>query len=148
MARRQVTSRVNCAKPGCREVAHFEYDSQRERAEAERRRRDAPWRCTRHTNEEQVLSGDNTERTVTLTAVRRRNPSYERELAEYEAAIARRSNFAREPSEFYDGLTWAGHHSALVTGPGFKAFANDFPEGTRLVVNIRVETPEDPDGPA
>lgn len=31
--------------------------------------------------------------------------------------------------------------SGLTFGPGFKAFAKDFPEGTRLVITARIEAP-------
>lgn len=33
-------------------------------------------------------------------------------------------------------------HFSQVTGPGFKAFAGDFPPGTRLIVTARIELPE------
>jgi hypothetical protein len=141
MARRRVTSRVNCAKPGCREMAHFEYDSQRERAESERRRLEFPWRCYRHSAEEEVLSAENPVRETVLTVAQPRNPRYERDLDDYRRAVARGSDFAREPSEFYDFLSWEGASGGIVSGPGFRAIAKDFPAGTRLVVTVRVEIP-------
>ena len=141
MARRPVTSRVNCAKPGCREVAHFEYDSQRDRAESEKCRKDYPWRCYRHSHEDEVLSAGNPVRETVLTVARPRNPRYERELEDYQRAVERRSMFAREPREFHDFMIWDGASNGLVSGPGFRAIAEDFPEGTRLVVSVRIEMP-------
>lgn len=141
MARRPVTSRVNCAKPGCREVAHYEYSSQRERAESERWRQKYPWHCFRHTSEDEVLSSANDARETVLTVARRRNPRYERDLADYRVQVVAGNRFAREPVEFYDGMTWEGASNSIVSGPGFKAIADDFPEGARLVVIARVEMP-------
>lgn len=141
MARRPVTSRVNCAKPGCPKMAHFEYDSQRERAESEKRRKDHPWFCYRHSHEDEVLSATNPVRETVLTVSRRRNSRYERDLAEYEAGVARRSAFARRPQQFHDDVLWQEASSGLVSGPGFRAIAEDFPVGTRLIVSVRVEFP-------
>lgn len=141
MARRPVTSRVNCAKPGCREVAHFEYDSPRERAASEKRYKDHPWRCLRHSREDEVLSAGVPACDTVLTVARLRNSRYERELADYQAAVARGSAFARQPREFYDDLTWEGANNGIVSGPGFRAFAKDFPAGTRLIVSVRIEMP-------
>ncbi|HEY9413278.1 MAG TPA: hypothetical protein VIQ30_00840 [Pseudonocardia sp.] len=123
MTRRRVTATVHCAKPGCGEFAYYEYDSQRERAEAEKRRRDHPWRCYRHSNEDEVLSPENPERTAVLTAVK--------------------SEFG---GRVLPGLFWraegASASSGRISGPGFKAIAGDLPEGTRLVVTARIELPE------
>ncbi|GLZ62856.1 hypothetical protein [Micromonospora sp. NBRC 107095] len=122
MARRRVTATVRCAKPSCREVAHYEYDSQRERADAERYHQRCPWRCFRHSDEDAVLSPANPERTTTLTAVK----------VDYGAGPP--------------GLSWraegAASGSGLISGPGFKAIASDLPEGARLIVTARIELPE------
>jgi len=123
MTRRRVTATARCAKPGCREVAHYEYDSQRERADAERYRQRCPWRCFRHSDEDAVLSPTNPERTTTLTAVK----------VDYGAGPL-------------PGLSWraegASSGGGLISGPGFKAIASDLPEGARLVVTARIELPE------
>lgn len=144
MGRRRVTSSVNCAKPGCGEYAHFEYDSMRERAEGDRRRLEHPWRCYRHSAEDEVLSADNPARETALTVTRLRNPSYERQMEEYRRTVAKGypiNRYAREPEEFYDRLTWEGANNGIVSGPGFRALAEDFPVGTRLIVSVRVELP-------
>ncbi|MFK5282653.1 hypothetical protein ACI3PL_24120, partial [Lacticaseibacillus paracasei] len=38
------------------------------------------------------------------------------------------------------GMYWDSG-SEFAHGPGFKAWAADFPEGTRLIVTVRIETP-------
>lgn len=40
------------------------------------------------------------------------------------------------------GKFW--EHQGLVTGPGFKAWADDFPEGTTLVVTVEAVLPSGP----
>ncbi|MEU6206378.1 hypothetical protein ABZ814_22670 [Micromonospora musae] len=118
-----MTATVRCAKPGCREVAHYEYDSQRDRADADRYRQRCPWRCYRHSNEDEVLSPTNPERTAVVTAVK--------------------VDYGHGP---LPGLSWraegASSGSGLISGPGFKAIASDLPEGTRLIVTARIELPE------
>ena len=123
MSRRRVTAIARCAKPGCLETAYFEYDSQRERAEAEKRRAESPWRCTRHLREDEVLSPANLERVAVLTAAK--------------------VFYQGKPIK---GLFWKGPglNSGLTIGPGFKAFADDFPEGTQLVITARVDLPTPP----
>jgi hypothetical protein len=142
MARRPATLRVNCAKEGCREAAHFEHDSMRERDESARWYAKNKWLCYRHSAEDEVLSAANTVRVATLTVARSRNTRYERDLAAYEAAVARGSMFAYKPREFYDHKLWVEADNGIVSGPGFKAFADDFPEGARLVVSVRLEMPD------
>ncbi|MBM0279673.1 endonuclease VII domain-containing protein [Micromonospora tarensis] len=123
MLRRRVTATVRCTKSGCGETAHYEYDSQRDRREADRWRKDHPWRCYRHTNEDEVLSATNAERTTVLTAVK--------------------VDYGHGP---LPGLSWraegASSGGGLVSGPGFKAIASDLPEGARLIVTARIELPE------
>jgi hypothetical protein len=123
MPRRRVTATVRCAKNGCPEAAHFEYGSQKERQESWRK--DHPWRCYRHTSEDEVLSPTNPERTTVLTAVK-----------------------VESRGRTLPGLYWqpegASPTSGLLGGPGFKAIAGDLPEGARLIVTARIELPEGP----
>jgi hypothetical protein len=148
MARRKQTARVNCASAGCREVAWYEYDSLREADKAARDRQKHPYRCYRHSDPDEVLSADNPKTEVVLIASKVRTVSYERDLAEYHAAVARNSNYASKPKEFIDGLYWlevggSGHGSGVTHGDGYRAIAKDFPEGTRLVVSARIEYPSE-----
>ena len=121
MSRREYTIRLICANEGCRETSFAVADTRREEDEIRSRYARNPYRCTRHMNPDKVLSPDNRE----LTSV----------------AIA-------GPSKKYPELTqlyWDGDEfltSGLTTGPGFKAFAGDFPAGTKLIVTARIELPE------
>lgn len=115
--RRPVTDTVYCAEKGCTErPAYYEYSSQRERAEAQGDRRKTPYRCSRHLRPEQVLSVENSERTM--------------------VRIAQRASGVKDPTKLF----WDGQ-SGFDFGPGFKAYASDFPEGTRLVITARIELP-------
>lgn len=124
MPRRPVRDRVKCAKPECNDYAHYEYDSQKERVEAAKRRREHPYRCIRHSAESEVLSPENVERTGVLTAEKSYYRSYDGTM------------------KALDGLFWKAEGfatgSGIATGPGFRAFADDFPEGTRLVITARI----------
>lgn len=117
MARRTISEVVRCAEDGCRETAYYEHANQREAREALQWRAKFPYRCSRHTRPDEVLAEDSPERVGVLTV---HEESY--------------------------GRFWLGEHdksgSGSAHGPGFKAFAKDFPPGTRLVVTARIEPPE------
>lgn len=81
----------------------------------ELRRRQKPWYCTRHTRPEEVLTESN--------AVR------EHVLEVYEMSYGK---FWRAAGTDQSG-------SGFTYGPGFKAFADDFATGTRLIVTARIE---------
>lgn len=116
----RATLRKVCAEDECHESAFWEFSSQRERREHFQREQGRLWRCTRHSNPDAVLTPNNRTRRVVLTA---------------------------EKSRRFPGLTklfWrdgdaADVGSGFIFGPGFKAFADDFPEGTRLVITATVE---------
>lgn len=129
MSRRRYTHRARCI-PGCTETGYFEYGSQREYAAHQQVLRTRPWRCVRHTAPEEVLGNESPTRTVTLIAT----PGH--------------GNIA-------DTLFWREENSERLGsgfehGPGFKAYANDFPAGTRLTVTATIVWPADeqPDAPA
>jgi hypothetical protein len=118
----RTTGRYRCADETCREIGFFDYDTKaRQREHARELHQRGGWRCTRHTRPDEVLSLDAPTRTrvVILTAERsRRFP----DLTEL---------FWRE-----EGRDDVG--SGFTSGPGFKAWAKDFPEGTRLVATTTV----------
>jgi hypothetical protein len=116
MARRGGTHWYRCAQEGCRESGCMDYSNQREYAEAAEWGR--KWRCSRHDNPERVLGPDNTARRHVMVVTQQKYGRY----------------WAEESAE--------RGSMGLLTGPGFKAFADDFPVGTRLVVTAYVETPE------
>lgn len=119
MARREYSHSPQCVHDGCPERANYYFETQSERrqqvASLEAR---GGWRCVRHTRPEEVLSINQTVRETVLE-------SYELSHGRY---------FRPEHTE-------AGG-SGFQHGPGFKAYANDFPPGTRLIVTARVELPE------
>ena len=83
------------------------------------------WRCTRHMRPDEVLSTDDTARESVLE-------------------VRDRPNLGPRWMPL-GGETGGGN--GFITGPGFKAFAKDFPAGARLVVTARIELPEgDGDG--
>lgn len=137
MGRRTYSTTLVCAERpnGCTETSFFESSTQRERRESEAYYAKRPWRCTRHVKPDELLTPTNVaERTTVLTA------------SKVETTI--RSIYDTAPGPRYlDGLFWReegqeGASSGFVYGPGFKAYAKDFPEGTRLVVTARIELPE------
>lgn len=71
------------------------------------------FRCTRHSKPEEVLSADNMTTEVVM--------------------VSKKSDGCG------DHLYW--ERNGVQHGPGFKAWADDFPEGTRLVVTARIEFP-------
>lgn len=130
MPRREYTRRVRCPEPGCREYACYRYGTQREYAEHSRDLEAHPFKCNRHAKPDENLRPGNTatEQVRVATRVRSDLPA------------------GRGHPEWLDGLYWlaedGGHGSGFSYGPGFTAYASDFPEGTRLIVSARVEIPE------
>lgn len=121
MSRRRYTHRARCIA-GCTETGYFEYGSQREHAAHQQVLRTRPWRCVRHTAPDEVLGSEAPTRTVTLIAT----PG--------------QGNIA-------DTLFWREENSERLGsgfehGPGFKAYANDFPAGTRLTVTATIAFPD------
>jgi len=116
MARRGYDRRRGCAEDGCREVRITNYGYKRDYADAVRREKaQPPWKCLRHSRPEQVLGVHNLE------------------------VI---SECGRVQSEGYGTPRWEGaYHGGWATGPGFMAWAEDFPLGTRLIITARIELP-------
>lgn len=128
MASRERTTSIKCAEPDCTDHAHYTYRTQREYAEIHARQKDHPYECTRHRNRHEVLRPDNTERTQVLIATKVPN---------------------HRGDGYLPGLFWIpeGHNqggSGFTFGPGYKAHADDFPEGTRLIVTARIEICDPP----
>ncbi|HET7406246.1 MAG TPA: hypothetical protein VFJ21_03805 [Mycobacteriales bacterium] len=102
----------------------YDYNSRADYARLHREQAERPWKCSRHRNPEQVLTPTNTTRTVVLTAEKsKRFPDLTR-------------LFWRE-----DDAADVG--SGYTFGPGFKAHADDFPEGSRLVITVTAEVAAD-----
>lgn len=150
MARREHLSNWPCGHPGCKERGLYAYPTLRELREAVKRYAKEPWRCTRHSQPDEVLSAKNPVRHVELVASKVRCPGYDEDLRRYERRIAEQSPYpGRRPDEFLPGLFWIGDgeaRSGFTYGPGFRAFATDFPEGTKLLITAEIEIPESADG--
>lgn len=115
MGRRGGTLHYTCAETDCRESGCVDWDNQRERAELAASRKN--WRCLRHRDPERVIGAANSARRHVLIAM-------------------------SHPSA--PGLYWADEGAekgsmGVVSGPGFRAYANDFSSGTRLVVTAHIE---------
>lgn len=118
----RVTLRKVCADDGCQESAFWDFSSQRERREHCQREQGRPWRCTRHSKPNEVLTPSNPTRQVVLTAEKSRR-------------------FPNLTKLFWREAGAADVGSGFTFGPGFKAFADDFPEGTRLVITLTIAAP-------
>lgn len=125
MPRERMTE-LPCAEDGCPKSAGYTYTSQREYHQIWARQKTHPWKCTRHNRPEQVLRPDNPTTETVLVASRVRSGGRDPDLL---------------PGLFWlpEGAERGG--SGLQRGPGFTAHADDFPEGTRLVVSTRIEMP-------
>lgn len=118
----KTTARATCTHPGCHETAFWQFDTRKDAAEHYETRR--KWKCTRHSHPEEVLSETNLKRTVVLTAM----PS---------------SSHLLDPKKhrfWHDGARLG---SAFSFSPAHKAYATDFPEGTKLIITARIELPEE-----
>lgn len=125
MARRYYPVRFQCAAKGCPERANYEAETRADEKRLYETQQRTPWTCTRHTRPDEVVTADARDKTITLTSL---------------------------PSEDYPNSKnryWTGEdgrrQSGFVYGPGFKAYASDFPEGARLTITATLELPP-PDG--
>ena len=103
---RTISGSWQCGHEGCGEWSFHQYANQRERCEGERQHGGGKWRCVRHTKPEEVMSVENNRMETVLTVV-----------------------------EFDYGKFWNGSRG-FVYGDGYKAYAKDFPAGTRLKVTV------------
>ena len=129
MSRREYTIRLACTFEGCKERSFTTATTRREETEIRQQYQRSPYRCVRHTEPDEVLSADNLERTTTVTAGK---------------VVARPLPGIDLPGEvrYLDGLSWSSG-SGFTYGPGFKAYASDFPPGTKLIVTARIELPSE-----
>jgi len=111
------TVTVHCGHEGCREVARYEVYDRKEAKEIRECKGNGKWRCTRHSNPDSVLSPQK-KKTISIQ-------------------IAGKSKTYPDLTDLY----W-NDESGFVYGPGFKAFANDFPEGTKLIVTAEIVLPK------
>lgn len=128
MGRREYPQRITCAGSGCRETITYRHEFRRDYDAGVRDQQQRPWKCTRCRDEPAWLRPGNeaTERAVTATAGPPRG--------------------GRDPGLYWreDGKGFSG--SGLAHGIGYFADANDFPEGTRLIVTTQIALPEEAAG--
>jgi len=117
MSRRPYMSRFECGHPGCGQFQSYESHTRADQANLYRKYGNGQWKCVRHSRPDEVLSLDNLKRVDDTVSVRRFSDSG------------------------HDIGLYFGHFG-LVTGPGFKAFAKDFPEGAVLRVTAEIILPE------
>lgn len=136
MARREYYHTPQCVHEGCTKRAYYVFSTRADqRAEMESLHRRGGWRCTRHTKPDEVLMPSNSLREQVLVSVERFSEPWR---------AGRRVSI---------GYFWAPEGSenggsGFVFGPGFKAYTEDFPPGTRLIVSARVELPTSDGAPA
>lgn len=118
MARREYRTIFRCAEPGCRETQFLVHDLRSDEKAAWRRQHEKPYRCSRHADPDRNLRPGNERTSYVLVAARLRDL----------------------PNLFWipeGGTTGSG----FSFGPGFNAHADDFPEGTQLVVTAEIQMP-------
>ena len=116
MSRRLYIARFECGHEGCRETAHYECQTRSEQTDLYRKYASSKWLCSRHSNPETVLSPTNLK---TVNEVQSKTHHYDGKSI---------------------GVYW--ENSGLFSfGPGFRAWAEDFPEGTVLRVTAEIVLP-------
>lgn len=117
MSRRCYRDRFRCAEPGCEEHVNYETSTREEQRRLWQRQQSHPYRCTRHSQPDELLSA-------------------QRPRIVHEIASKRQRTDSGVDIGVYRG-NWG-----MLHGPGFKAFAKDFPEGTVLRVTAEIILPE------
>jgi hypothetical protein len=120
MARREVTSRRKCRDESCPAVQTWFYASQREADESARYYVQHPYACPKHSTPDENVTGDRPATHIVYVA---HGPH----------GIRREAGWYPEGDDV--------HWTKYLSGPGFKAFADDFPAGTRLTVTVTAELP-------
>ena len=108
--------RAECGEPGCREVAHYEADTRKEQRQLYEKYGNKQWRCIRHSRPLENLSLE--------------NPKTVSESASTELFSERGESL---------GLYW--NKFGFMSGPGFRAWAKDFPVGTTIRVTAEIILP-------
>lgn len=117
--------RVQCAQEGCQFSTQFGFDTKKE--ERAFRAKDQTWLCQRHSDPGGILSLDR-DRLVRA----RELVSYETQHVDGGASYC----YWTTPEKLESGDEKGG--SAFVHGDGWKAWAKDFPPGTKIEVETRV----------
>lgn len=106
--------RAKCGHEGCTEFARYTYSNRNELRRLDQTYGYGKYRCVRHSQPNEVLSPDNLLRTGEFII------------------------FKEDYGRFW-GKDQA--RSGFMHGPGFKAFAEDFPDGTVLRITAEIILP-------
>ena len=112
---RSRTARFQCSHPGCREFAYYTFQYKDEGVRIYADNGNGKYKCTRHNHPDTVLGFD-----------RRK-------------IVAESTSTENVPGHLFWG------HSGFASGPGFCAWADDFPKGTVLRVTAEIVLPPDTD---
>jgi hypothetical protein len=115
---KEKTYRVFCGHQNCHETGFYGYNNRKELVDLDNRYGNGKWRCVRHTKPDEVLTIENKKRQVDV--------------------VAGKSKTYPELNNLYwnDG-------SGFIYGTGYKAYANDFPEGTILRITAEIILPNE-----
>lgn len=102
---------VKCGFGECKEWGHYETSNRKEYEKLSKKYGGGKYRCVRHTDTHEVLGLNNLKVSETLISEKKES-----------------------------GLYWNGF-SGFAHGNGYKAYSNDFPEGTKLVVVAEIILP-------
>jgi hypothetical protein len=116
-------SRFECGFSGCSEIANYESATRSEQTKLYQMYGQGRWRCTRHSQPDTVLGASNPRRS-------------------YDVACSEHFYESRSTGKYWGAGSGA---SGFVYGPGFRAFAKDFPIGTVLRVTAEIIFPATPD---
>ena len=111
------TVNVKCGHSGCSKYGHYGADNNKDRTRIHKKYGNGKYRCCRHTSPDKVLGVNNLKRQVTFVADKSKK-------------------YPKLPELFWDDGNGFTH------GPGFMAYANDFPEGTKLIITAEIVLPE------
>lgn len=106
--------RATCGHAGCTEFARYEADNRKHYIDLSNRYGNGQWLCVRHSRPNEVLSQTDTKVVNEMKVIESRGALY----------------WGKETAS-----------SGFAHGPGFKAFAGDFPEGTVLRITAEIITP-------
>lgn len=116
MARRGYDTSVKCTAEGCTERDRYHFDTRADMARHFEREPQHTHKCIRHSRPDDVLSASNRVRVDVMT------------------------NFETDHGKFWG---YERPFSGFASGPGFRAFAKDFPPGTRIRVTTELLLPDD-----
>lgn len=110
--------RIHCGQQNCHAITIYEVDNLKEQSRILREEGHGKWKCIKHSDLEELLNLNRLQTTKIFKAIQSpRHPDLTQ-------------------------LFWNGSFG-LQFGPGFKAFANDFPPGTILKITAEIILPKE-----